>query len=34
MTDILCLLNNDVEVTQNWINPIMNEFKNNSTIAR
>jgi hypothetical protein len=31
--DILCLLNNDVEVTQNWINPIMNEFKNNSTTA-
>ena len=31
--DILCLLNNDVEVTQNWITPIINEFKNNSTTA-
>lgn len=32
-TDILCLLNNDVQVTKNWITPIMDEFKVNSTTA-
>lgn len=26
--DILCLLNSDVEVTQNWLHPIIAEFKN------
>ena len=31
--DILCLLNNDVQVTKNWITPIMDEFKVNSTTA-
>ena len=31
--DVLCLLNNDVEVTKNWITPIMDEFKTNSTTA-
>ena len=31
--DILCLLNNDVEVSENWITPIMDEFKTNSTTA-
>ncbi len=25
--DIFCLLNNDVEVTQNWLTPIINTFK-------
>lgn len=29
--DILCLLNSDVEVTQDWLNPILTEFKNNET---
>ena len=32
--DLLVLLNNDVEVTQNWLQPIINEFKrDNSLIA-
>ena len=25
---LLCLLNNDIEVTANWLNPILEEFKN------
>ncbi len=25
--DVFCLLNSDVEVTQNWLNPIVNTFK-------
>lgn len=31
--DIFCLLNNDVEVTQDWTKPIMNEFGTNPIIA-
>ncbi|TPV33254.1 glycosyltransferase family 2 protein [Paucihalobacter ruber] len=31
--DIFCLLNNDVEVTPNWIQPILNQFKKDNTIA-
>ena len=26
--DIFCLINSDIEVTENWLNPILNEFKN------
>lgn len=29
--DIFCLLNNDVEVSENWLKPILNEFKNSDT---
>ncbi len=29
----LCLLNNDVEVTKNWLNPILNCFENNDNVA-
>lgn len=31
--DILCLLNNDVEVTNNWLSPIIEIFKNDKNIA-
>lgn len=31
--DIFCLLNNDVEVTENWLLPIISEFKNNPNTA-
>lgn len=31
--DILVLLNSDVEVTQNWLQPITNEFKNDPTLV-
>jgi len=31
--DIFCLLNNDVEVTSKWIQPIVNQFKKDNTIA-
>lgn len=31
--EIYCLLNSDVEVTENWIEPILNLFKKNSDIA-
>lgn len=31
--DIFCLLNNDVEVTQNWLGPIISKFKANLDIA-
>lgn len=31
--DIFCLLNNDVEVCENWLLPIINTFKNNVDIA-
>ena len=31
--DILCLLNNDVEVTKNWLFPIIEIFKNNHRTA-
>ncbi|MDG1789846.1 MAG: glycosyltransferase family 2 protein [Flavobacteriaceae bacterium] len=30
--DLLVLLNNDVEVTQNWLQPIINEFKRDSSL--
>ena len=29
--DIFCLLNSDVEVTQNWLTPILNTFEKNQT---
>lgn len=32
-TDIICLLNSDVEVTENWIKPIEKLFKNDQTIS-
>ena len=31
--DILCLLNNDVEVTENWLNPILNIFDKEAQTA-
>ncbi|MDA9356761.1 glycosyltransferase family 2 protein [Flavobacteriaceae bacterium] len=31
--DVFCLLNNDIEVTNNWLDSIINEFKLNSTTA-
>ena len=31
--DILCLLNSDVEVTENWLEPIVSEFKSNPSTA-
>ncbi|MEO8933406.1 MAG: glycosyltransferase family 2 protein, partial [Xanthomarina sp.] len=31
--EIYCLLNSDVEVTKNWLTPILDTFKNNSEIA-
>ena len=31
--DIFILLNSDVEVTKSWINPIISEFENNSSLA-
>lgn len=31
--ELYCLLNSDVEVTDNWIEPIFNLFKSDSTIA-
>jgi GT2 family glycosyltransferase len=31
--DVLCLLNSDVEVTKNWLNPIINVFNNEETTA-
>ena len=31
--DIFCLLNNDVEVTENWLVPIIETFKNSSNTA-
>lgn len=31
--DIYCLLNSDVEVTEHWIEPILNLFRNNPDIA-
>ncbi|WP_418511842.1 glycosyltransferase family 2 protein [Corallibacter sp.] len=31
--DVFCLLNNDVEVTENWLSPIISEFKNNPNTA-
>jgi GT2 family glycosyltransferase len=31
--DVFCLLNSDVEVTENWLLPIISEFKNNPDTA-
>ncbi|PQV47836.1 hypothetical protein CLV33_106155 [Jejuia pallidilutea] len=31
--DIFCLLNSDVEVTKNWLEPIVEAFKNNAEVA-
>ncbi|MFD0964138.1 glycosyltransferase family 2 protein [Pseudofulvibacter geojedonensis] len=31
--DVYCLLNSDIEVTNNWLTPIIKEFKTNSKIA-
>ena len=31
--EYLCLLNSDVEVTQNWLTPILSLFKNNPEIG-
>ncbi|MFD2541693.1 glycosyltransferase family 2 protein [Lacinutrix gracilariae] len=31
--DIFCLLNSDIEVTKNWLSPILQEFKNNPETA-
>jgi len=31
--DIYCLLNSDVEVTENWLSPIISLFENNPDIA-
>ncbi len=30
--DVYCLLNSDIEVTKNWLQPIINEFKNNENV--
>ncbi|MBF8455817.1 glycosyltransferase family 2 protein [Kaistella sp. G5-32] len=32
-SEIYCLLNSDVEVTDNWISPVINLFQSDSTIA-
>ena len=31
--DLFCLLNNDIEVTENWLTPILSEFKKNKKTA-
>jgi len=31
--DIFCLVNSDIEVTKNWLHPIISEFKTNSNTA-
>jgi GT2 family glycosyltransferase len=31
--DVFCLLNNDVEVTPNWIQPVVNQFQKDDAIA-
>ncbi|MDY0779896.1 glycosyltransferase family 2 protein [Tenacibaculum sp. IB213877] len=31
--DIYCLINSDIEVTKNWLPPVLNIFKNNSNTA-
>ena len=31
--DIFVLLNNDVEVTENWLAPVLSEFLQNNTLA-
>jgi len=31
--DVFCLVNSDVEVTEHWLTPILNTFKNESSVA-
>ena len=31
--DVFCLLNSDIEVTQNWLTPIVEEFQSDSNTA-
>lgn len=31
--DVFCLLNSDIEVTQNWLSPIISEFESNTQTA-
>ena len=31
--EVYCLLNNDVEVTKGWLDPIIEEFKNNESVV-
>ncbi|MGR7813887.1 glycosyltransferase [Lacinutrix undariae] len=31
--DVFCLVNSDIEVTKNWLNPIISEFKTNRNTA-
>ncbi|MDB0043185.1 glycosyltransferase family 2 protein [Flavobacteriaceae bacterium] len=31
--EVYCLLNNDVEVTKDWLNPIIEEFSNNESVV-
>jgi len=31
--DVYCLLNSDIEVTQNWLQPIIKQFESNTNIA-
>ena len=31
--EVYCLLNNDVEVTKDWLNPIIEEFTNNESVV-
>ena len=31
--DVLCLLNNDIEVTKGWLNPIVKEFESNKSLT-
>lgn len=31
--DVFCLLNSDIEVTENWLTPIISEFETNANIA-
>nr|WP_298993542.1 glycosyltransferase family 2 protein [uncultured Polaribacter sp.] len=31
--DIFCLINSDIEVTENWLNSILNEFENDENIG-
>lgn len=31
--DIYCLLNNDIEVTENWLIPVLETFKNHNNVA-
>ena len=31
--EVFCLLNNDVQVSENWLIPVIKEFKNNDSLA-